>query len=1207
LYYNGANSVYNGGPGADTRLVLTAPAGPSRQYVVYAGGWYEAVAGQWVQLLPGSQFAAYDLNTNGTSSTIRYGTPQEDTQHLGFFTGRLYADGRPIYSITEFNILPATSRPYWVAAGPDGNLWFTDYATNRIGRVTMAGAVTEFPVPTTDSGPNGITAGPDGNLWFTEYTANKIGRVTPSGGFAEFPIPTPHGGPAFITAGPDGNLWFTEALGNKIGCITPGGAISEFSIPTSQSGAWGITAGPDGNVWFTEAHGNKIGRITPNGAVTEFPISTPGSRPTGITAGPDGNVWFTENAGNIGRITPNGTITEFPAFQASAADRSGIVAGPDGNLWVADYPGNKIVRMTTTGSLTVFPVPTTNSGPYGITVGPDGNLWFAEYYGHAIARLILPPAASFRLGGVPATATAGQSFQITVTALDASGDIAYGYHGTVHCTSADAQAQLPPDYAFTAADHGVHTFAVTLRTAGRWGLTVSDPLSSTLQGSSAVATVSPFHFAGGVSTRIVSGPDGNLWWTDPNNNLVWRITPQGTDLRSFPVPGDPQGMTVGPDNNLYLTARRTNQIVKMNPSGQILFSRPINTTATEPTNITVGSDGNLWLVEWNGGPNGGTIVHVSLEGDTLDSHPLVDEQGRAIMPQDIVQGPDGNLWFTPIFNWQTNAYNRIGAFNPNTGHVTWRTLPAGYDEPHDITRGPDGTLWFTVGRAGTHWAIGRIGGIYEHADPQNAVFTLFDVSTRVPNLDGLTVGPDGSIWFPAGSNVGRLSPQGDVQLLPLPDTLPETGDITLGPDRNLWITGDGKVYRIDPSISVIVGTPSVFRLTASATSVTAGTGFSLTVAALDASGNVVTGYQGTVHFTSSDVQAGLPADVVLTNGVGTFSVTLKTAGTQSITVTDTAVSTLTGSLTGIQVNPATATHLWLTSLADLTVVAGSAWGVRVSARDPYNNLAISYTGTVHFSSTDGQASLPADYTFTASDGGIHDFPNGVILRTAGPQVVTATDTQPGISPDMVRVTVNPAAASTFTVTGFPSPVTAGTAATIAVTAIDPYGNVDTNYAGTVHLTSSDGQALLPPDATLTNGVGTFSVTLLTAGSQSITATDTVNATISGVQNGITVTAATADHLQITVSPGITSGTPFDLMVAVLDVYGNVVTGYQGTITFSVTDPDPGVMFPGPYTFSPGTDAGVHTFGAGFVLITPGDQTITVTDDGGLTGSITVTL
>src|SRR5215469_6801644 len=54
--------------------------------------------------------------------------------------------------------------------------------------------------------------------------------------------------------------------------------------------------------------------------------------------------------------------------------------------------------------------------------------------------------------------------------------------------------------------------------------------------------------------------------------------------------------------------------------------------------------------------------------------------------------------------------------------------------------------------------------------------------------------------------------------------------------------------------------------------VTVGTPFSVTVAALDASGNVAPGYAGVVHFASSDSQAVLPADSPLTNGTKTFSV-----------------------------------------------------------------------------------------------------------------------------------------------------------------------------------------------------------------------------------------------------------------------------------------------------------------------------------------------
>jgi hypothetical protein len=101
-------------------------------------------------------------------------------------------------------------------------------------------------------------------------------------------------------------------------------------------------------------------------------------------------------------------------------------------------------------------------------------------------------------------------------------------------------------------------------------------------------------------------------------------------------------------------------------------------------------------------------------------------------------------------------------------------------------------------------------------------------------------------------------------------------------------------------------------------------------------------------------------------------------------------------------------------------------------------------------------------------------------------------------------------ATTLSVTGFPSPVTAGTSNSFTVTARDANGNVAAGYTGTVKFASTDGQAVLPANYTFVagdNGTHTFSATLKTAGTQSITATDTVTASITGTQSGILVNAA----------------------------------------------------------------------------------------------------
>jgi hypothetical protein len=358
-----------------------------------------------------------------------------------------------------------------------------------------------------------------------------------------------------------------------------------------------------------------------------------------------------------------------------------------------------------------------------------------------------------------------------------------------------------------------------------------------------------------------------------------------------------------------------------------------------------------------------------------------------------------------------------------------------------------------------------------------------------------------------------------------------------------------------------------------------------------------------VHFTSNDGQATLPANYTFTAGdagVHTFSVTLKTVGTtRVITATDT-VTAITGTLSGISVNPAAASTFTVSGFPSPST-AGVAGNATVTAKDAYGNTATGYLGTVHFTSTDAQASLPIDYTFSSGDAGGHVF--SVTLKTAGTRSITATDKVTStITGAQTGIIVNPAAASTLALSGFPSPSTAGAGHTLTVTARDPFGNTATGYRGTVHLTSSDGQATLPGNYTFTSGdagVHGFSVSLKTAGTQSITATDTATSTITGTQSGITVNPASAASIRISAPTSVSHSVQFSFTVTIVDAFGNVATGYRGTVHF--TSSDNSATLPGNYTFT-SNDAGVHTFTA--TLRKTGNRTLTATDtaNGSITGT-----
>jgi hypothetical protein len=286
-----------------------------------------------------------------------------------------------------------------------------------------------------------------------------------------------------------------------------------------------------------------------------------------------------------------------------------------------------------------------------------------------------------------------------------------------------------------------------------------------------------------------------------------------------------------------------------------------------------------------------------------------------------------------------------------------------------------------------------------------------------------------------------------------------------------------------------------------------------------------------------------------------------------------------------------------------STTAGVAGSFTVMAKNLDGTTATGYTGTVHFSSSDVQAGLPADYTYTSADAGVHVF--SATLKTAGTQSITATDTTTGsITGSETGITVISAAASTMIVAGFPSPITAGVAGSFTVTLKDPYGNFATGYTGTVHFKSSDGKASLPANYTFTAadaGVHTFSATLKTAGTQSLTATDTTTASLTGTAGGITVKPGAASQFVLTAPASVSAGVPFSLTITVEDAYGNVVTGYTGKIHFTSTDTT--ATLPRNYTFT-AADQGVHKF-TGLVLRKRGNQTITIADtlNSSITGSV----
>jgi hypothetical protein len=277
------------------------------------------------------------------------------------------------------------------------------------------------------------------------------------------------------------------------------------------------------------------------------------------------------------------------------------------------------------------------------------------------------------------------------------------------------------------------------------------------------------------------------------------------------------------------------------------------------------------------------------------------------------------------------------------------------------------------------------------------------------------------------------------------------------------------------------------------------------------------------------------------------------------------------------------------------VTAGTSFLLTVTALDANNNVVPGYRGVVHFTATDSNPSLPGDYTFTASDSGVHTF--GVTLRTSGSQTVTVRDTVTSSIMGSATVTVAPAAADHFLLTTSASTVQAGNPFDLTVTVQDAFNNTVTGYTRTVTFSTSDptGGSLPGPYtfSTADAGTHTFSggAALYTAGSQTISATDTAG--ITGTVP-VTVTPAPAVQFQLNAPASVVSGQLFDITVIAQDPYGNTDPTYTGTVAFAATDPDPGVIVPSNYGFVAG-DAGMHFFPGQTALITPGAWYLSVYD------------
>jgi streptogramin lyase len=355
------------------------------------------------------------------------------------------------------NFQAQNSRPLDIAAGAEGDLWYTGAEAP----FPCAGGVGLFEPSSDDiqpigvecegknefvgNGTNGITLGPEGDVWFT--AGGGIGRIEPSATASEdFFVPPAEkaikeGKPADltlggITPGSDGNLWFTEVQAsttppaNRIGRINPKEPkeVTEFMLPAGNELGGGvggantdnIAAGSGDTLWFAEPGSHAIGVINTEGKfLHKFEVSV---EPLSIAAGAEGNMWFTDASTPyvIGRINPAGEVSEFPA----PSNPTNIIEGPDSNMWFTqggNSPEAGLGCIIPTGQIELYSVPTESGNPAGITVN-KGSIWITQTSGDKLARFYpvacgakAPPPSTTPNSGTTSTPNSGTTTPTTPT------------------------------------------------------------------------------------------------------------------------------------------------------------------------------------------------------------------------------------------------------------------------------------------------------------------------------------------------------------------------------------------------------------------------------------------------------------------------------------------------------------------------------------------------------------------------------------------------------------------------------------------------------------------------------------------------------------------------------------------------------------------------------------------------------------------------
>ncbi|MEO0769335.1 MAG: CHAT domain-containing protein, partial [Cyanobacteria bacterium J06649_4] len=372
------------------------------------------------------------------------------------------------------------------------------------------------------------------------------------------------------------------------------------------------------------------------------------------------------------------------------------------------------------------------------------------------------------------------------------------------------------------------------------------------------------------------------------------------------------------------------------------------------------------------------------------------------------------------------------------------------------------------------------------------------------------------------------------------------------------ISGDFSVLASVGSLSTTINLTNTadvanqFVLSGHPLAMTAGDTNPFTLTALDQFGNIADGYSGTLVYSTSDAQAVILGNNTLTNGVGSFESDLRTAGIQSFTLLDSVDSSLSATQSNIAVSPDVASNLDIVSGDHQSTVVDTPFAndLRVRVSDRFGNAIAGESINFTMPTTGASASLASIFGVTDAAG----------LFTSGAQANTISGSY-GVQASSGALTASFAlenvadAATMLHIGGLSSvAITAGDTTSFSVSALDQFGNIDTNYTETITFSTTDAQAQLPGPTVLTGGIGSFVSEPRTAGTHSLFVTDTA---LSDVQTGVVVVPAAPSELSLlsgdNQSAVVDTAFSDSLIFRVRDRFNNPIQGASVNLSVPTTE------------------------------------------------------